>query len=351
MLRLLHTSSLALGASFSSFGERAAARREDFYRTFERLVETACREQVQIFLVTGDLFATARPGRDCLERVQVGLHALREAGIEPVLVAGRGDGGLTVDAVYRRGELAATLLASGSGARTLTVGDRQVRFCPAAALPGEPLAEGIDIAIAGDLSECAQAAGGNWQPAYLACGGRGAFQVLEEAGRPCGCRPGAPEGHDFSEPGPRCAALVDLATDGCQVTALPVSSRPLLAHALSIEIGEGEEPLLERIRTLLDPKAAVQLTLTGPVEHPLDLPKLRAALLERCFSLELVDRTSLATSRLVDRLAGEDTVRGFFLQRLLGRLATAEGHQRELLEEALREVLGRLGVFSGGGAA
>lgn len=351
MLRLLHTASLALGAPLPNFGHRAGARREDFFRTFDRLVEIARRERVQVFLVAGDLFACSRPDRDCLQRVQAGLQDLVEAGIRPVLLPGAGDGGLTADSVYRRGELPATVLSPWPGLETLEVDGRPIRFVAAPGSPPPALPEGIDIGVVGAAAEPLPGTSAAWHSDYLAVGGRGEFQLLERDGAVCGCRPGAPEGHDFSEPGPRHAALVEVAAGNCRVTALPVASRPLQVHELHLEGGEGEGDLLGRIRAAVEPQAALQLTLRGPVEQPLDLAALEAAAGAESFFLELRDRTRLAASRLVGRLAGEDTVRGLCLRRLLARLAEADAGEQELLEAALREILGRLRIFAEGGEA
>lgn len=350
MLKLLHTSGLSLGASLEHFGSLAGARREDFFHTFEGLVDTAIRQEVQVFLVTGDLFATPRPERDCLQRVQDGLNALVEAGIRPVLLPGAGEEGLTADAVYRRGELPGMLLPPRGGTREVDIGGQQVRFVVAGGDSPAPLDNGIDIGVAADGGEfLAGSRGDSWRPAYLALGGRGDFQLLERGGVVFGCRPGAPEGRDFSETGPRFTALAEVGTEGCRVEALPISSRQLLVRSVELNGGEDEGELLARVRQELEPRAAVQLTLGGPVEQPLDLAALREAAGGGCFFLELRDRTSLAASRLVARLADEDTVRGLCLRKVLERLGKAQQEERELLELALREILGRLQVFSGGG--
>ncbi len=350
MLRLLHTSGLSLGAPLTAFGPQAGPRREDFFHTFERLLETARREQVDVFLVAGDLFATPRPERDCLQRVQAGLKTLAEAGILPVLLPGAGEMGLTADAVYRREELPGTILPANGGMREIEVGGQRVRFVVAGAAPSVPLPGGIDIVVAAGESEAFPGTfDESFRPAYLALGGRGEFKLLERDGTVYGCRPGAPEGRDFSEPGPCFAALVEMGAEGCRVEALPTESRQLLVRSIELSGREEEGELLALVRQALEPRAAVQLTLSGPVEQPLELSALRQAAGGDCFFLELVNRTRLAASRLVARLAEEDTVRGLCLRRFLERFGAAGEEEGALLEGALREILGRLGVFPKGG--
>jgi hypothetical protein len=351
MLRLLHTSGLSLGAPLTAFGLQAGARREDFFHTFERLLAAARREQVEVFLVAGGLFATPRPERDCLQRVQAGLKTLAEAGILPVLLPGAGENGLTADAVYRRDELPGIILPAKGGIREIEVGGQLLRFVVAGPAHPAPVPGAIDIGVAAD--DGAGALGGSfdagWQPAYLALGGSGEFQLLERDGVVLGCRPGTPEGCAFTEAGPRFAALVEVGAEGCRVEALPTESRQLLVRCVELSGGEEEGELLALVRQALEPRAAVQVTLTGPVEQPLELAALREAAGGDCFFLELVDRTCLAASRLVQRLAEEDTVRGLCLRRFLERFGAAGEGEGELLEGALREILCRLQVFPGGG--
>ena len=71
-----------------------------------------------------------------------------------------------------------------------------------------------------------------------------------------------------------------------------------------------------------------RLTLTGEAEAPgVDLPALEKALKGRCRSLELRDQTRTAED--VWSRAGEDSLRGMFLQALKERYDAAGEEEKE----------------------
>ena len=346
MVRLLHTCGLCLGAPLDHFGAQARVRQEDFYRTFERLLELAREEQTQLLLISGDLFASPRPERECLERVRGGLEALVAAGIQPVLLPGACDDSLTADAVYRRGGLPGAVLNPRGDAVLLDCAGGPVRITAGGTLV-EPADGVIEVAVAaGSGSGLTAGVAAGDRPAYFALGGGGTFQLLEADGVAYGCRPGSPEGRDFSETGPRHAALVEADLSGCRVAALPIQSRLLLERQVILEGGEDDREVAALIRQAAEGESAVRVILTGPAEQPLDLSALHVAASGAFFFLDLCDRTRLGGSRTVARLAAEDTVRGLCLRKILERLEQADPAQAELLEAALREVMVRLQLFA-----
>ncbi|AMV72161.1 DNA repair exonuclease [Desulfuromonas carbonis] len=349
MLRLLHTASPFLDAPHSCFGAVAAARGEDFLHTFEQVLEVARREQASIFLVAGDLFATPRPRREILARVVAGLESLRAAGIHPVVLPGPRDTGLSADAVYRRQDLPGTILSTSGAVTSLEVNGRLVRFVTAGATPPAPVAGSFDIGVACAAPDALPPPfSGTWRPDYLALGGRGDFELLSREEIVYGCRPGGAEGVDFTETGARHAALVDLEPQSCLVRQLKVNRRLLLEREIVLSGSEDDAALAARVRAELVPEAALRLVLRGSVEQPIDLAALEDQVAGASFFLVMEDQTSLAGSRLVARFAAEDTVRGLCLRRALERLACAGEGEKELLEAALREILTRLQMVSGG---
>src|SRR6202142_4739785 len=92
MLRLLHTADLHLGARHTDLGERAAVLRERQFAAFKTSVELAMAEQVDIFLIAGDLFDSNTQPRRSVERVAAELGRLARAGIRTVVIPGTHDG-------------------------------------------------------------------------------------------------------------------------------------------------------------------------------------------------------------------------------------------------------------------
>ena len=91
MLRLLHTADVHLGARHADLGDAASAQRERQFAAFRTSVDLAIAEQVDLFLVAGDLFdSNVQPGRS-VERVAAELARLAQARIRSVLIPGTHD--------------------------------------------------------------------------------------------------------------------------------------------------------------------------------------------------------------------------------------------------------------------
>jgi exonuclease SbcD len=91
MLRLLHTADVHLGARHTDLGERASVLRERQFAAFRASVELALAEQVDIFLICGDLFDSNTQPRRSVERVAAELGRLARAGVRTVIIPGTHD--------------------------------------------------------------------------------------------------------------------------------------------------------------------------------------------------------------------------------------------------------------------
>jgi len=91
MLRLLHTADVHLGARHTDLGERAAVQRERQFAAFRASVDLAVAEQVDLYLVAGDLFDSNTQPRRSVERVAAEFGRLARAGIRTVVIPGTHD--------------------------------------------------------------------------------------------------------------------------------------------------------------------------------------------------------------------------------------------------------------------
>ena len=106
MLRLLHTADVHLGARHADLGDAAAAQRERQFAAFKASVDLAINEQVDLFLVAGDLFDSNVQPKRSVERVAAELGRLAKARIRSVLVPGTHDV-YDRSSVYRAYDMAA----------------------------------------------------------------------------------------------------------------------------------------------------------------------------------------------------------------------------------------------------
>ncbi|OGR32575.1 MAG: hypothetical protein A2091_07605 [Desulfuromonadales bacterium GWD2_61_12] len=372
-MRIFHTADLHLDAPFPALGEGEAARKRDFLLTFERMINLAIRNEVHLFVVAGDLFDSPRPSTTTVAAVQSGLKRLVERGIHPVLLPGTHDGLALPDAVFRRETFPGTLLtaATVSDPPCLQIDGVAVYlygFAYRSGDAGDPLdamvrrpGEGIHLGLLHgsrkgspewdhrkkdlpfDLNRLKE-----WNLDYVALGHYHAVEEIGCDGRTYAAYPGSPEGKRFGENGPRHALLVTVAPGRATVERLVVNSRSLEELSLDVSAFADEAALVSAIGRFAGDKL-VRLTLTGIVETPLALERLRAACAAAFFHLELIDQTRLFVDDLVRRFAGEESVRGLFLQRFQERMATATAEEEPVLEQALREVLVRFAAPVGRG--
>ncbi|MDO9080020.1 MAG: metallophosphoesterase, partial [Desulfuromonadales bacterium] len=101
-IRCLHTADLHLDTPFPNWGEKEGVRRADLLKTFERIVTLAIKNDVQLLLISGDLFDSPHPQAATVTRVQTELKRLVDRGITPVLLPGTHDPFAPKNSIYRR---------------------------------------------------------------------------------------------------------------------------------------------------------------------------------------------------------------------------------------------------------
>ncbi len=106
MLRILHTADVHLGARHADLGDQASAQRERQFAAFRATVDLALAEQVDVFLVAGDLFDSNTQPRRSVDRVAAELERLVAGKIRTVIVPGTHDV-YDRSSVYRAHDLAA----------------------------------------------------------------------------------------------------------------------------------------------------------------------------------------------------------------------------------------------------
>ncbi len=376
MLRILHTADLHLDAQFPSLGEKALQRREDFLKTFERIVTLAIKNEVHLLLVAGDLFDSPRPSGQTLGRVQAGFKRLLDRGILPVLLPGTHDNLVSSESIYRRHAFPGAVVLDAPLVQepvAVSVAGQQVflyGFAYRSSVSDQALAgmqrrpgEGVHIGL---LHGSRQGSPEweyrkkdlpftlpglkHWGLDYVALGHYHNFELLQDGGRIWACYPGSPEGKRFGENGPRHCALVSITQGKVSVEPVAVQTRMLEEHALELAGCETSEAAVNAITALANPNLLLRLTLSGIVEAPLALDQLQGRCGGEFYHLDLVDRTRLFDSDFARRIAAEETVRGLFVRRLQARMVQAQVAERLVLEEAFREVLVRFHAFEGGAA-
>jgi len=366
-LRCLHTADLHLGARFPALGERDIQRRADFLKTFERLITLAIKNEVQLFLVAGDLFDSPHPDETVVAKVQTELQRLSSRGIVPVLLPGTHDSIAVRDSVYLRHTFPGILLAEPrvEAPVSVTVAGIKVHlygFAYRSGTTSELLASMRRRELDGfhlGLLHGARIGSPEWgyrhkdlpfnledlqalELDYIALGHYHNFEVLRSAqGRVIACYPGAPEGKRFGENGPRYSSLVTIGAGGVEVQPLVTYSRRLEDETLDLTGISSIDAAESAVTGLADPDLLLRLRLTGTIEFPLRITDLELRCRDRFFTLELLDQTRFYDSDYVRRIEAEETVRGLFVRRTRRLLEETAPEQRAVVADAFREVLAR----------
>lgn len=90
-IKILHTGDVHLGAKFSFLNEKGGEHRRQLLSTFSRVVDLALAQQVDYFLICGDLFDSNQPPRSSLNGAVEQLERLSPSGTRVLLVPGTHD--------------------------------------------------------------------------------------------------------------------------------------------------------------------------------------------------------------------------------------------------------------------
>ena len=365
-VRILHLADAHLGAPLGNFGSYAPRRRDELEAAFGRAVEAALKERVHIVLIAGDLFVSHRPDARAVGLVRRGLARLRKAGIRVLAVPGTHDSLLQPDCVYRREGLpfdrlfeAASFVdpervetpdavvwvygiacdprREGSGWDTL---ERRPEEGIHVALAHAACRDRPDWTIAPEDLPFDEEDLHRWGMDYVALGHYHNHRVFEgQNGQVMGSYPGSIEGRDWTESGPRHVLLVqwDAGSEGPSLRPIPVHSRILETSELDVSGAASEEEVRELVRERFSPEKLWRIVLVGEPETTLRPETIAADLESTHGHVQVVDATTLVTSRRVAELCEEQTVRGEFFRRLVAeREEASDARERRIADRAIK---------------
>lgn len=373
IIRCLHTADLHLDARFPAWGEKEALRRADLLKTFERIVNLAIKKDIQLLLISGDLFDTPHPEAATVARVQNELRRLLARGITPVLLPGTHDPFAPKNSIYRRETFPGIILSEAQLHEPVHLLVKGVNcYLYGFAYQSGKAEDLLPSMQRGDLPgfhigllHGSRRGSPEWNYRhkdlpfdladlialrldYVALGHYHTFESFQDGrGRIVAAYPGSPEGKRFDENGARYCALVTLSAAGTEIEALAVNGRTLAAEEIDLSGVVTQEGAIAEIRRFANPDLILRLRLIGTVEIPLILPALLAACRDDFFWLELLDATRLYDSAYARRIEHEETVRGLFVRRMRRLIEESSPERRPMVEEAFREVLARFTAAGG----
>ena len=350
-IRLLHAADLHLDSAFDALtGTLAAQRRREQRSLLRSLPALAKAQGAHLILLPGDLLDTDCPYG---ETVRLLSDAFAETDAHVFIAPGNHDY-YTDSAPYARTAFPENVhIFRRAKLECVTLPELGVRVWGAAfegkscpdLLRGFSLdrsGDGIDLlCVHGTVDD----AGSPYNPMtsaelaasgfdYAALGHVHTCSGLRRAGGTYYAWPGCAEGRGFDETGEKGVLSVIVQRGHAEAKFVPLGGRRY--EKLTVDVTERD--VRAAVRAELPPGAAqhiFRITLTGTCDRAPNLAQLRAALEGHVFAMQLRDETRL--KRDLWAMAGEDTLRGLFLQSLRAEYDAADSDEaREQITMAAR---------------
>lgn len=352
MPKIVHAADFHLDSAFGGLPtDKARERRRESRELADRLADLVRREEAEIVLLAGDLFDGERVFPETLECLKAALagmgcpvfiapgnhdpytphspyaapgwpenvHIFRDEAMEAILLpdldcvvhgaaftsAGRTAPPLAGFAAPRDGRTHLLCLHGD-------VGKPSSQYGPI--LREQLSASGVQYAALGHVHQCSG---------------------VQKDGAVFWAYPGCPEGRGFDELGDKGVLAGTADRDGVELRFVPLCRRRYRILEADVT-GVSPQEALEAVIPETAEQDVCRIVLTGEADGAgVDLPALESAYRERFYFLELRDKTRPARSLWAR--AGEDTLRGLFLQEMKGRYDAAPSEEaREEIALAVR---------------
>jgi len=338
-MKILHAADLHLDSPFSSLSEeKAKLRRQESRKVLGRLAEIAREQKVDIVLLCGDLFDGANVYRETVEALEQMLESIPC----PVFITPGNHDFYRPRSPYTRmllpehvhlfasPEMRAVAL-EGAVIYGAAFWDEQE---PESFLNGFRAFEDDRLhimCIHGDLSggpynpiTKAQIAGSGLD--YLALGHVHQCSGVQREGNTFYAYPGCCEGRGFDETGEKGVLLLDVEKGSVKASFIPVAEYRYEICTVDVterRVAEAAEEALAEYGE----KDVVRLVLTGEREQEIDCAELERRYADRFFGFEVKDESRRGED--IWSRAGEDSLRGLFLQNLKTRYDSAESDEEK----------------------
>lgn len=347
MVKVLHAADFHLDSAFGALPEeRSRQRRQESRQLVARMVDYANGHQVQLMLLSGDLFDGERVYTETLEEVAAALgrfcgHVLIAPGNHDFYgprspytkVLWPGNVHIFTSEQLEKVEFpqygctvygaAFTAQEMGEMQQTLPRGDAAVKL----------------LVLHGDVG----AAGSRYRTIttqwlaqsgvdYAALGHVHEFRGVQKAGQTSYAYAGCPEGRGFDELGEKGFLMGEVGEGTVQLQFIPFAKRRYQILQVDVSEGAADTAVKETLRHAKEDICRV--VLTGACETQPDTAALEQQLADCAWQLEIRDETRRKEDIWQHR--GEDSLRGLFLDELRAQYETADSEGRTMIEQAVR---------------
>ncbi len=353
-VKILHCADLHIGMSESFLGESAAERRFEILLTFERIIDTAKENGVDILLIAGDLFNSNDVEDVFVDRILQKFLTVPE--IKIVYCAGNHDPLNTLSPLLNR-KLPENLYILGTDDSCFVFDELKTRVYgksfdeiymkgqPSFSLV-PPQDDYINIMnIHGELrsdlnsdynsitSEFISKSGMD----YIALGHIHRRTEIGKIGNTycayCGC----PEGQGFDELGEKGVYMGEISKDKCNLVFLKLCFRMHISESINIENCKTSDEISQYILSVLKKKYGSEygknlykIILTGEVEEntEISLPEIISRLSSELYFVKIKDNTEIKID--IKSLFGEKTLKGIFVKKMCEKIENAKTDEEKV---------------------
>jgi len=351
MIKFIHAADLHLDSAFAALEpERARQRRQEARELPKRLAQLALAEKADLVLLSGDLFDGAQVYPETMEQLRAALEQMAC----PVFIAPGNHDPCTVTSpymaepwpdnvhIFRSGEMSQVYieeLGCVVHGAAFTGGDREDEVLAGFSVPVDDRLH--IICLHGNVT----AAEGRYGPIrkeqialcgadYLALGHVHQFSGLNKQGVTCWAYPGCPEGRGFDELGDKGVLVGTIRKKEVQARFVPLAARRYRLLRVDVTDCPPAQALESAVTAEMETDICRVVFIGEAGETGVDLKALAAEFSRRFYALQLRDETTPSRD-LWDR-AGEDSLRGLFLQKLRRQYDAAREPDREKILRAVR---------------
>lgn len=357
-VKILHCVDIHIGAAESSIGALSESRRAETLITFEKIINLAKENSVDVLLIAGDLFNSNNVERAFCDRVFECFAAIPD--IKIVYSAGNHDP-LNAESPFKKYSLPDNLFVLDTTDSFVEFTELNTRVYGKSFK--EVYMQGVSrfslktdenfinlMCIHGELrsdmgsnynsitSEFITTSGMD----YIALGHVHKRTEIGKIGNTyvayCGC----PEGQGFDELGEKGVYIGTVSKNSCDMTFVPTAKRMHIAENVDISgLGNSSE-IAEQIINVIKQKYPdtyadnlYKIILTGLLDDGvvLSLPEILARIGDTFYFAKLRDKTEFKLD--FEALSQENSLKGIFVKNMLTKIQNASEDQKQLLKDAL----------------
>lgn len=357
-VKILHCADLHIGASEIFLGSRAESRRAETLITFEKIINIARENSVDIMLISGDLFNSNNIEKSLTDRVFNCFASIPDTKI--VYAAGNHDP-LEFESPFLKYTLPDNVyvlktedcFVEFSELNTRVYGksfkEVYMKGSPYFSLNTDP--DFINImCIHGDLNADLNSNYNSISNEFIKNSGMDyvALGHIHKRTEPqkignvyfsyCGC----PEGQGFDELLQKGVYLGEISKTECDLQFVPTAKRMHIAENIDISTLENSAQIADTALLLLKQKYGdtyaenlYKIILTGSIseETVISLPEISSRLNETLYFAKVKNSTDIKID--LELLSKEKNLKGIFVKNMLSRIENADETEKEMLKSAL----------------